>query len=76
MSGKDCLYDPQHSCLTGTPLGNDYFRAMIEQKLRRKVGQASELDPVKGSDRVVRLTASFELHQNIPDLFMIVYFEK
>jgi putative transposase len=45
---KDVIGRIRNSCQTGTPLGNDYFRAMIEQKLRRKVGQARRGRPSKG----------------------------
>ena len=33
--------------LTGTPLGNDYFKAKIEAKLKTKVGQARRGRPSK-----------------------------
>jgi putative transposase len=32
---------------TGTPLGNDYFKAKIEAKLKTKVGQARRGRPFK-----------------------------
>ena len=35
---------------TGTPLGNDYFKQKIEEKLKCKVGQARRGRPLKGSD--------------------------
>ena len=35
---------------TGTPLGNDYFKQKIEEKLSRKVGQARRGRPTKGPD--------------------------
>ena len=35
---------------TGTPLGNDYFKQKVEDKLKCKVGQARRGRPLKGSD--------------------------
>jgi len=45
---KDVIGKIRKSCQTGTPLGNDYFKAKIEQKLERKVGQARRGRPSKG----------------------------
>lgn len=38
------------ACQTGTPLGNDYFRQKIEEKLKCKVGQARRGRPRKRVD--------------------------
>lgn len=35
---------------TGTPLGNDYFKQKVEEKLSCKVGKARRGRPTKGSD--------------------------
>ena len=47
---KEQLDDIRSAWQTGTPLGNDYFKAKIEAKLQRKVGQAKRGRPKKGSD--------------------------
>ncbi len=44
------LDDIRSAVQTGTPLGNDYFRKRIEDKLKRKVGQARRGRPVKLKD--------------------------
>ncbi len=36
------------SCQTGTPLGNEYFKGKIAQKLKCKIGQARRGRPSKG----------------------------
>jgi putative transposase len=41
------LQDLRAAWHTGTPLGNDYFKAMIERKLKLKVGQARRGRPGK-----------------------------
>ena len=38
------------SCQTGTPLGNDYFKQKVEEKLKCKVGHMSRGRPKKDSD--------------------------
>jgi hypothetical protein len=35
---------------TGTPLGNDYFKQKVEDKLKCNVGQARRGRPLKGSN--------------------------
>lgn len=45
---KDVIAKIRNSCQTGTPLGSGYFMAIIEQKLRRKVGEARRGRPSKG----------------------------
>ncbi len=37
-----------NACQTGTPLGNDYFKEKIEQKLKCKIGQDRRGRPSKG----------------------------
>lgn len=44
------LSDIRSAWQTGTPLGNDYFRQKIEDKLKCKVGQARRGRPVKPND--------------------------
>lgn len=43
----DSLKNIRDAWLTGTPLGNDYFREKIESVLARKVGQARRGRPSK-----------------------------
>ncbi|MDH5256401.1 MAG: transposase [Gammaproteobacteria bacterium] len=45
---KEQLDDIRASWQTGTPLGNDYFKSKIEEKLKCKVGQARRGRPKKG----------------------------
>ena len=45
---KEVISDIRKACKTGTPLGNDRFRNMVEQKLRCKVGQDRRGRPGKG----------------------------
>ena len=44
---EEDLRDMRASWQTGTPLGNDLFRAKIESKLKSKVGQARRGRPKK-----------------------------
>lgn len=44
---KGVLDDIRAAWQTGTPLGNDYFKQKIEDKLKRKVGQARRGRPTK-----------------------------
>ncbi len=44
---QDILTDLRAAWQTGTPLGNDYFKEMIESKLKCKVGQARRGRPSK-----------------------------
>ena len=44
----DVLSNIRKSCNTGTPLGNDYFRDKVEQKLKCKVGYMHRGRPSKG----------------------------
>lgn len=44
---KAVLNDIRSAWITGTPLGNDYFRQKIEDKLKLKVGQARRGRPCK-----------------------------
>jgi putative transposase len=37
--------------LTGTPLGNHYFKEMVETKLMRKVGYGRRDRPLKQTDK-------------------------
>jgi len=45
---KEELENIRRACQTGTPLGNDYFREKIEQKLKCKTGQDRRGRPFKG----------------------------
>jgi putative transposase len=44
---NDVLDDIRSAWQTGTPLGNDYFRRQVEDKLKCKVGQARRGRPRK-----------------------------
>ena len=44
--GRDALNDIDKAWQTGTPLGGDHFKAMIEKVLQRKVGQNRRGRPV------------------------------
>jgi putative transposase len=44
---KGVLDDIRAAWQTGTPLGNDYFKQKIEDKLKCKVGQARRGRPTK-----------------------------
>ena len=63
----DGLTDIRAACQTGTPLGNDAFKAKIERKLHCQVGQARCGRPTgltKGSDPLSygRLDASINIY--------------
>lgn len=47
---KGVLDDIRAAWQTGTPLGNDYFRQKIEDKLKCKVGQARRGRPAKAKE--------------------------
>lgn len=47
---KEVLGSIRSAWQTGTPLGNDYFRQKIEDRLKRKVGQARRGRPNKPKD--------------------------
>ena len=44
----DVIGEIRKSCQTGTPLGNEYFKGKIAQKLKCKIGQARLGRPSKG----------------------------
>ena len=44
----DVIGEIRKSCQTGTPLGNEYFKGKIAQKLKCKIGQARRGRPSKG----------------------------
>jgi putative transposase len=44
---KDVVKNINAAWQTGTPLGNEYFKEKIEQKLKTKVGQARRGRPSK-----------------------------
>jgi len=45
---EQVISDIRKACKTGTPLGNDRFRNMVERRLRCKVGQNRRGRPDKG----------------------------
>ena len=45
---EDDMKRIHESWVTGTPLGNDYFKHLIEAQLQCKVGQARRGRPLKG----------------------------
>ena len=49
---KGVLDNIRSSWQTGTPLGNDYFKQKVEEKLKCKVGQARRGRPAKPQDEV------------------------
>lgn len=53
--GKGVLDDIRSALQTGPPLGNDYFRQKIEDKLRCKAGQARMAQKAEGGYRMIAI---------------------